>query len=338
MIIPSAVLHHFAADPVGPMLTLVKEAENPGSPVYSEIEDLLSSIDIADVAETRHNPSFRHFHSTTVNLDRAARIWIAWQRLCQAIAEYRLNVLRQDSRSDRPRPYNHPALQDLTPDAEHLLPLRHFDFDGTRLVRNGHAFLMLSTTGAPNSTYWLIQACHSNDVRDHMRVRLDPLLHGPAREFRPPYERMLVYGPPLDWNRIEHLRRTEHGQWWPDRRDGKTQCTEYAWQPHGSEVTFLCEEVPALAAAPCRPGRYFHSIYLPSEAAVCHIDAAVRIYTNSEIAKRHSHHVRNVGKIGLRAKVFRVDGLLSRTVLSSLCQSFLVWNQDVCRYFKNGCK
>ena len=311
---------------------------NPDCPVYSEIHEFLSSFDAKAVAETRRDRSFQRLRSPTIDPDWAARIWIATEPLRHAIEAYRLDVLRQDSSCDRPRPYCHPALKDLVPDEEHLLPLHHFTFDGARLLRNGHAFLVLSTTGAPNSTYWLNHACHSNDVQNHVRVRLDPLLHGPAQEFFPLRQAMHVYGRSLDWNRIKRLRCTEHGKWSPDSHGGPTRCTEYAWEPRRSEVSFVCEEVPTLGAASRRPGRYFHSIYHPSEASISHLDGAVRIYADSDIVKRHTQHVRNAGKLGLRAKVFRIDKPLSRTVLSSLCQTFFVWNRDVLDYFGGGCK
>lgn len=336
MSIPPAVLDHFAGDPVGPMFTLEREAGNPDSPIYTEIDGFLSSIDATVVAETQREPAFRHLHSSAIDLDRAARVWIAWQVLRRAISAYRLEVLYRDSTYCRPRPYDHPALQDLTPDDEHLVPLRHFAFDGARLLRNDHAFTMLSTTGAPNSTHWLAQACHWPNVRDHVSVRLDPLLHGSANQFHPPHQRMRVYGPSLDWDRLARLQSTEHGRWSPDRLDGPTHCTDYAWVPRGSEVSFICEEVPTVAAAPRRPGRYFHSIYHPSSEVISHLDAAVRIYTNAEVVKRHSHHVRHAGKVGLRTKVLRIDEHLPRTAFSFLCQAFFVWNRDVSDYLTEG--
>ena len=99
----------------------------------------------------------------------------------------------------------------------------------------------------------------------------------------------------------------------------------------------MCEEVPKLETAAHESGRYLHAIYRPSQAAIVHLDGALRIYTNSEIIERHTQHVRKVGKIGLRQKVFRVDGAVSQDVLSSLCQAFFVWNEDVSRYFAAGC-
>ena len=319
------------------MFTLEREAGNPDSPIYSEIDGLLSSIDAAEVAETRREPAFRHFHSSAIDPDRAARVWIALQVLRRAISAYRLEVLYRDSTYCRPRPYDHPALQDLTPDDEHLVPLRHFAFDGARLLRNDHAFTMLSTTGEPNSTHWLTLACHSNDVRSHVRVRLDPLLHGPADGFHPLHQAMRVYGQSLDWSRIDGLKYIDHGRWMPDGSNEPTHSTEYAWKPQGSEVTFVCEEVPTLAAASHRPGRYFHAVYCPAKATMVHMDAAVRVYTEAEVLKRHARHVRSAGKVGLRVKVFRIDEPVSRTQLRSLCPTFFVWNRDVSNYFDDGC-
>ena len=112
---PPAILRHFAADPLGPMYTLEEEAANPDSLVFSEIHDFLSNIDATAVAETRRNPGFQHLHSQTIDLDRAARIWIAGQRLRHAIGGYRLDVLCQDSISDRPRPYCHPRIEGPRP-------------------------------------------------------------------------------------------------------------------------------------------------------------------------------------------------------------------------------
>ena len=63
----------------------------------------------------------------------------------------------------------------------------------------------------------------------------------------------------------------------------------------------------------------------------------MRIYSDSEVAARREHHLRNASKVGLRRKVFRIDSLVPRSVLSSVCQSFVVWNQDVSRYFDGGC-
>lgn len=196
---------------------------------------------------------------------------------------------------------------------------------------------MLCTTGSPNSTYWLLQSCYSEGLREHARVRLDPFLHGPAQSFPTLVYRMVIYGRPLDWRRVESLQAPEHGRWSPGVLSHASEFTDYVWTPRGSEVHFLCEEVPAVATSWREAGRYFHAIYEPSEATISHLDAAVRIYSHAEVTERHDAHVRHVGKIGLREKVLRVDTRVSRSALSSLCQAFFVWNEDVRRYLQVEC-
>ena len=337
MPIPDPVFEHFAADPGGPLLHLPYEAANADSPVRAKIEEFLSSIDAGRVATVRQDHTFQHLTSGIADLDREARIWAGVEMLTHAIAARRLEVLRQDSTSDRPRPYGEPALADLTPDAEHLVPLCEFEFDGCRLVRNGHAFLMLSTTGSPNSSYWLLQSCYSEGLHEHVRVRLDPFLHGSAESFRAMFYAMLVYGQPLDWNRIDGLHTTDHGRWCPAASNASSKFTDYAWTPRRSEVHFVCEEVPTAGMSIRRGGRYLHAIYVPSEAAVSHLDAGVRIYSDSEVRDRHNRHVRQAGKVGLRQKVLRIDQPVPRTVLAPMCQAFFVWNGDVRQYFEDGC-
>ena len=266
--IPNAVFDYFAADPVGPLLNLWYEADNANSPIHAAIEEFLSSVDAGQVAEVRQDHRFQWMTSGKTDLDREARIWAGMRMLSHDIKARRLEALRQDSASDRPRPYDEPALADLTPDAEHLVPLCEFEFDGSRLLRNGHAFLMLSTTGSPNSSYWLLQSCYSEGLHEHVRVRLDPFLHGSAQSFPAMVYQMLAYGQPLDWRRVDSLHETEHGRWYPGAGSHPSKFTDYAWTPRRSEVHFVCEEVPTVETSIYQGGRYFHAIYLPSEAAL----------------------------------------------------------------------
>ena len=295
------------------------------------------NIDADRVAVVCQDPTFQLLTPDKGDNDREARIWAGAEILSHAIAVRRWEVLLEDSLSDRPPPYDDPALADLTPDDEHLVPLREFEFDGSRLVRNGHAFLMLSTTGAPHSTYWLLRSCYMQGLQEHVRVRLDPFLHGPVDSFHAMDYRMLVYGRPLDWRRVDRLRHTEHGRWYPGARSHSSEFTDFAWTPRREEVHFLCEEVPAVRASISQAGRYFHAVYLPSKASIAHLDAAMRIYSNSEVVARHAKHVRHAGKVGFREKVLRIDNLVARSVLSSICQAFFVWNEDVRQYFNVEC-
>ena len=297
----------------------------------------LSRIDPDQIAEVRANSDFHPFARKNRDEDREARIWIAERLLFRCIAARRLDTLRTDPRVDRPSLYNHAALADLTPDEEGLVPVREFDFDGSRLLRNGHAFLVLTTTPSPNSTYWLLGSCYSEGLEQSAWVRLDPFLHGPVDSFPAVSYRMLVYGQSLDWNRLDSLREPEHGRWFPDALGNQSSFTDFVWAPREPEVHFVCEEVPANQNVDREGGRYAHAVYLPSEAAISHLDFALRIYSDSEIVDRHNRHVRQAGKAGLRRKIFRIDKRVPRTALSALCQAFFVWNLDVGGYFQEGC-
>ena len=146
----------------------------------------------------------------------------------------------RDSTSDRPRPYGEPALADLTPDAEHLVPLCEFEFDGCRLVRNGHAFLMLSSDGLSELELLASQSCYSEGCTNMYVCVSIPFCTARQSRFARCSNAMLVYGQPLDWNRIDGLHTTDHGRWCPAASNASSKFTDYAWTPRRSEVHFVC--------------------------------------------------------------------------------------------------
>ena len=334
--IPNTLLTRFAADPTVDH-AFEDEAWDVGSPVDSKLEDFLASLDPDVLEETKRGEGFLFLNQQQTDLDRAARIWVGLRVLRDAIAEYRIRSLYDDSASERPRPYDVSALEDLEVDSDNLVPLAEFRFNGSAIRRNGHAFQLMSTTPAPNSTYWLLLACHAEPLRGSVRVRLDPLLHGPAGSFPSVRYRMLGYGnEKLDWRRIANLTKLEHGRWWPDNIDQWSARTDWVWEPRGPEIHFRCEEIPSHEQARKKPSRYLHAIYRPSANSIIHLDGAVRIYSPAELQDRHSKKLHEAGKMGLREKVFAVDAALSREVFSVVAQTFFVWNNDVVRYFRDG--
>ena len=334
--IPNALLTRFAADPtVGHAFE--DEAWAVNSPADPELEAFLGSLDPAVLEETRREKNFLFFNEQHEDLDRAARIWVGLQVLLEAIAEYRMESLYNESASERPRPYDVLALEDLEPDSDNLVPLAEFGFTGSALRRNDYAFQLMSTTPAPNSTYWLLQACSAEPLRGSIRIRPDPLLHGPAASFPSVGYARLGYGNEnVDWQRIANLTAPDHGQWLPDDMDQWGSRTDWIWEPRGSEIHFRCEEIPSIKEATKKPGRYLHAIYVPSTDSFIHLDGAVRIYRPPEIHDRHRKKLHQAGKMGLREKVFSVDAPLSRGMFSVVAQMFFVWNSDVVRYFEKG--
>lgn len=334
--IPNTLLTRFAADPTADY-AFEDAARDVGSPTDLELEDFLASLDPDILEETKQCEGFLFINQQQTDLDRAARIWLGLRLLRDAIAVYRIRNLCVDSASERPRPYDVRALEGLEVDSDNLVPLAEFRFHRSAIRRNGHAFQLMSTTPAPNSTYWLLGACHAEPLRSSVRIRLDPFLHGPVESFPCVGYRMLGYGnEKLDWQRIANLANLEHGQWWPDDMDQWSARTDWVWEPRGPEIHFRCEEIPSHKEARMTPSRYLHAIYCPSANSIIHLDGAIRIYSPAELQDRHSKKLHEAGKMGLREKVFAVDAPLSREVFSAVAQTFFVWNDDVVRYFRGG--
>ena len=328
-----SVVQFFAADPAGPMLTLTRHAADRHSPILSDLDEYLAAIPATEVQSTCEDVDFRFFADRTSDLDRAARVWIAERQVAREIARRKLSVLRSADCSPRSAPYELRALHDVPVDVDGLVPLSAFTFDGARLLRNEHAFLVLTTTGAPNSTHWLLASLYSENLESKASVRLDPFLHGPVETFPAMFYRMWMYGRPLDWDRIAGLSAPDFGQWRPSGRGHRSEFTDFVWSPRGGEVHFACEEVPTVADAETEPSRYFHAVYLPDSRCFEHFDGALRVYTVPELRARYLSHVRHAGKVGIRRKVFRVQGDVPRESLSVIAQSFFVWNKDVTQYF-----
>jgi len=333
LVIPDEVFDFFASNPAAPALTVAHEVSNLASPIRVHLEAFLCAFDASDVAAAGSDPECQFIADRTVGPDRAARAWLAERTLTFEIPRRRLQVLRDDALAARPRPYGLPALEDLEIADDHLVSLLDFDFDGARLIRNGFAFLVLATTGSPNSTHWLLRAIYNQGLENRTRVRLDPFLYGPASAFPAMFYRMWMYGRPLDWPRVEALREPDHGRWLPGALSHRCEFTDYAWIPRAGEAHFVCEEVPTVEDVPVDGARYFHAIYAKQAKSIQHFDGAIRLYTMTEIEARHDVHARNAGKMGLREKVFLTDGPVSSDALSEIAQTFFVWNEDVQQYF-----
>jgi len=331
--IPENVFDFFAADPFGPMLTLSRAADDADSLIHSQLNLFLETIPSEAVSMACKDSQFLWFCNKAASVDREARIWIAERLILREVSRRRIQLLREGCEGRRPRPYGIPALADLNIDEEHLVPLSEFQFDGSRLLRNGHAFTVLSTTSSPNSTYWLLDMIYKERLSKPMSVRLDPLLFGPSDTFPSVSYRMLVYGQPLNWERISGLQQTEHGRWFPSSLSHQSEFTDFCWEPRGHEIHCLCEEVPLGRSVILQGSRYLHAIYVPTSGTVEHFDGALRLFTEEEVQVRHGLHVRKSGKLGIREKVFRTDEPIPKDSFGVITQAFFVWNYDVQSYF-----
>jgi hypothetical protein len=301
--------------------------------IRAAVSSVLASITPTDLAELDHDA-----RATADVLFRAqdpearARLLIASRRAARAVHCARVAELIGGGQSPG-APYGHPALRGIDVDEEGLVPLAAFELDGDALCAGGYSFFMLPAVPGSNANYWLLQQIQRNDLIESFKIRLDPLLHGPSDQLAGHGYKMLVYGRPLDWERIRELRTTDHGRWVPGKLSCKALATDYAWVPHAEEVDFVCEELPLVADAQDRGARYLHMVYDKTRHEIKHLDGALRIYTQPELVGRSSRHVRNAGKAGVRVKAFRTDHPIRPDGIGDLIQAFFVWNYDVARYF-----
>jgi len=112
--------------------------------------------------------------------------------------------------------------------------------------------------------------------------------------------------------------------------------TDIVWSPRGKEVHFICEEIPTHESINVRGSRYFHAIYVPEKEKFIHMDGAVRYFKTDEWDLRKDSHVRQIGKIGKRVKIFKLEGDLPIEFFCDLVQSFFYWNADIHRYLNDN--
>jgi hypothetical protein len=327
------VFRFFASSPMG-LLQLSGLSEEEAEPMRGAYDQQLELIPQPEVETALSNESFRFFneHIGSADLYRRAAEWVLARYLESEIPRRRLRVLA-DNKVERPSPYDHPALADLRISSDKLVSVREFDYEEGVFARNGYAFSMAPAVESPNAAYWLLQSAASTDAFPDMWIRLDPFLWGRWDEFQPMSYRMLVYGVPLNWERIKGLKEDDHGRWQPGRLSSSAAFTDYVWSPRGSEVHFQCEELPHQANTATRGTRYLHAVYSVPRESITHLDGAIRILSESQWADRHSKHVRHAGKVGHRVKLFRLDIPASTDLLSELAPQFFVGNNDVARYF-----
>jgi len=328
---------YFAANPSS-VADLWSLSSRDTDPMFGPLVEFLNAIPASEIKSTIENDEkFRSLYlrdgQEPAKTQEIAKVWYAEQFIRREIAARRLSLLRDTDSELRPEPYSRSSLSDLSVGKDHLVPLRSFAYDGSRLTRNGDAFMLLSTTGSPNSTYWLLAAFYKTAIDGETSVRLDPYLFGPEDVMPAVFYRMIVYGRPLDWARIASMKDQEHGRWRPSRLSKASEFTEFCWTRRGDEVHFVCEEVPTSSDVLTSAARYLHAVYDPEEARITHFDGALRLYTPDELTERHRHSVRSAGKVGLREKVFRIDKPVSREAFCLVTQAFFVWNYDIQNYF-----
>ena len=330
----TALFDYLASDPSGPLLTLEDLSDDATHPLTASLERALGAIAPEDAIIREQAPDFVFLYGDRPSdfQERQARIAILARHAGMEICTARLRALKEAASTDRPAPYDHPALLDLELPSDLLVPLHEFEVDGLALVRNGHAFSPVPPVESPNSAYWFMAAIARRKLEDLLVIRLDPLMHRPAPLFSRVGYRMWLYGRPLDLAALTTISDESHGRWLPGPLSTPSAYTDYVWSPRNRELHLTIEELPTRSAIDTRGSRYLHAIYDPETDRFTHADGAIRIFDEPQWVVRHAGHVRHSGKAGTRVKTFRLEAPVATDTLTSLCAPYFVWNYDVAKF------
>ena len=252
----------------------------------------------------------------------------------QGIAIERLQELQKQKKNSLP--YSLDNLESLIINDDNLTSIKNFDSTIGGYRYNDFVYQLTPMINGSNSSYWISQVISSLAYSKKLdfRIRLDPFIEVPYKEYSPMGYKMTIYGKPLDWERLKALREDEHGRWLDDDMSNNS-ITDFVWSPTKDEVHFTCEELPKSNEIEYRGSRYFHAIFDKKTGEIIHCDGAIRKYNKEEIEYRMNYHVRNpeARKVGKRIKVFQLDDRIDQETFTSLITNYMVWNHDVLRYF-----
>jgi len=172
------------------------------------------------------------------------------------------------------------------------------------------------------------------EERCKIKIRLDPFIEKSISEYKPVILKELIYGAPLNWDKIFNLSQEDSGRFIDLNENSEIYITEYVWKPLRNEIHFTCEELPKIPSIYHRGSRYFHAILDKVTGKIKHCDGAIRIFSEEKYMQRINYHLKapEVRRIGHQVKIFQIEGC-DRELLSKLATCFFVWNIDVEKYF-----
>jgi hypothetical protein len=336
IIIPEEIIEYFGRSCI-PSRFLITRIEEDNKRVINAVNDLLRQVEVT-IADSglEYQPLIARVKGL---LPEQAKFYIASSLIDEALAKKRISILC-DVNTGSIKPYDHNDLNGIKVNSDGLVKLKEFDLQSPMhgMGRGSTVFQILpSILSATNSMYWAYDDLVDWNSKAEIYVRLDPLLIQSVTEFRPYIQKMLVYGKPLDWKFISKLKTPIHSRWCPDPGwQDDVEFTDLVWFPCDEGIEFICEEIPKSTTSSFRASRYFHSILNPDTLTFGHCDGAIRIYSDEEISERCHTHVRNIGKIGKRIKIFLVNSDITNNDWTSLVCAFYVWNNDIQNYFGVG--
>lgn len=262
--------------------------------------------------------------------------WFLIDHIQKGIAQERLEELKKENTLSLP--YRSANLIDLEVDKHNLVSVRDFNVFGTSIRLNDYIYHLAPMINAANSSHWISKTIskYISTKNLNFKIRLDPFTEVHHSNYHSMGYKMDVYGIPLDWERLKSLKEDEHGQWMNDDLSNNN-ITDYVWKPTATEVHFTCEELPCDHEVNYRGSRYFHAIFDKRSGLIKHCDGAIRTYSEQELDYRLRYHVRNseVRKVGVRIKIFQLDDLIDQETFVDLITNYMVWNNDLIRYFNS---
>lgn len=331
-------LQYFSQNLSSLCFELFQVLDNPDHPEYNNLLHDMRSINDEElplyVSGNDIDSGIRD--SSNIDLDNKAHFLI--NRLCNDIAIKRLKTLCSDD--VRLKPYNSFNLKEILVNEDNLVDASIFQLNPNGgIVYENYGYRLCPSTILENSTYWLLLEIIKlvNKSNKKFFIRLDPFIEIPINDYAPMEHRMVIYGKPLNWERIGKMRSDDFGQFINDEDDSEYSITDYIWHVEENEIHFTCEELPSNNKCEARGSRYFHAIFNKTTGNIIHCDGAIRIYNELELRNRKTLHIRNsdARKVGKRIKIFQTNDSLNPQEFSNLVVKFFVWNQDVESYFNN---
>ncbi len=281
-VISSELYEYFSTDPDDPADKIHEVSINDRHPFHDHLMAAVNKIDSSIIEEVKEDKLFQQLGmggNNPLDVNTRAGIWYLINFLQDKIAGHKLELLKNQEKHSRPKPYDHPAISDLQFDDNYLVPLNQFIVEDSGLARNGYVFTISPVIKASNSSYWLSNFFAHENLYNKMLIRLDPLMCRPKEIFRASMYKMWVWGKPLNWKEIHNLKEPLHGQWLSEDNNNGINVTQFAWIPSDGEVHFTCEEIPKEEFIHVRGSRYLHAICDKKVKAFSHLDGAIRIFS-----------------------------------------------------------
>jgi len=328
-------IYYFKSSLLDPFLEVFRILNDPSNVQYKNLLDDLNRIDKTTLNEflNRHNYVNAIVNSAN-NKDQEIRAYCLIDILQKEIAKERILALLDNSQ--RPRPYDSENLKNIEIDSEKLASIDQFNLLDPGFRYNKFVYVLLPPTPQLNSSYWLSRLFSKimQEERCKIKIRLDPFIEKSISEYKPVILKELIYGAPLNWDKIFNLSQEDSGQFIDLNENSEIYITDYVWKPLSNETHFTCEELPKKSSISHCGSRYFHAILDKVTGKIKHCDGAIRIYSDEEYMQRINYHLKQpeVRKIGRRVKIFQMEDC-DRDFLSKLATCFFVWNHDIRNYF-----